>query len=250
MSSIISRPFGPSACRIVSRQQANAASATVTIDRDRAARFGIQPALIDATIYDAIGQREVTQFFTQLNSYHVVLEVDPALQTDPRLFDKLYLTSPTTGQQVPLSYFVRVDMTKTGYLVINHQSQFPSVTVSFNLAGGASLGDADFLAWIISVYLLTGTAVTPLYGKLSDIHGRRPILSLALGVFLVGSVICALCSPLPDFIRFWRFDASKFATRGRKCHSFVPASLLGACSCRRTGVHFAGTCARPDSDHA
>jgi EmrB/QacA subfamily drug resistance transporter len=57
---------------------------------------------------------------------------------------------------------------------------------------GASLGDADFLAWIISVYLLTGTAVTPLYGKLSDIHGRRPIMSLALGVFLVGSVICAL----------------------------------------------------------
>jgi HAE1 family hydrophobic/amphiphilic exporter-1 len=127
---------------VTSDQQANAASATVTIDRDRAARFGIQPALIDATIYDAIGQREVTQFFTQINSYHVVLEVDPALQTDPRLFDKLYLTSPTTGQQVPLSYFVRVDMTKTGYLVINHQSQFPSVTVSFNLAGGASLGDA------------------------------------------------------------------------------------------------------------
>lgn len=57
---------------------------------------------------------------------------------------------------------------------------------------GASLGDADFMAWIVSVYLLTGTAVTPLYGKLSDIHGRRPIMSVALGVFLVGSVICAL----------------------------------------------------------
>jgi HAE1 family hydrophobic/amphiphilic exporter-1 len=112
------------------------------IDRDRAARFGIQPALIDATIYDAIGQRDVAQYFTQLNSYHVVLEVGPALQTDPRLFDKLYLTSPTTGQQVPLSYFVHVDMTKTGYLVINHQSQFPSVTVSFNLAAGVALGDA------------------------------------------------------------------------------------------------------------
>ena len=57
---------------------------------------------------------------------------------------------------------------------------------------GASLGDADFMAWIVSAYLLTGTAVTPLYGKLSDIHGRRPVLSLALGVFLIGSVICAL----------------------------------------------------------
>jgi len=65
---------------------------------------------------------------------------------------------------------------------------------------GASLGDADFLAWIISVYLLTGTAVTPLYGKLSDIHGRRPIMSLALGVFLVGSVICALAPTMPVII--------------------------------------------------
>ena len=71
-----------------------------------------------------------------------MLEVDPALQTDPRLFDKLYLTSPTTGQQVPVSTFVRVDMTKTAYLAINHQSQFPSVTVSFNLAAGVALGDA------------------------------------------------------------------------------------------------------------
>ncbi len=127
---------------VTSDQQADAATATLTIDRDRAARFGIQPTLIDATIYDAIGQREVAQYFTQLNSYHVVLEVDPALQTDPRIFDKLYLTSPITGQQVPISTFVRLDMTKTAYLAINHQSQFPSVTVSFNLAGGASLGDA------------------------------------------------------------------------------------------------------------
>ena len=77
-----------------------------------------------------------------LSDLHVVLEVDPALQGDPRLFDKLYLTSPVTTKQVPVSYFLRVDMTKTAYLVINHQSQFPSVTVSFNLAGGAALGDA------------------------------------------------------------------------------------------------------------
>ena len=110
---------------ITSDQQANAATATLTIDRDRAARFGIQPTLIDATIYDAIGQRQVAQYFTQLNSYHVVLEIDPALQTDPRLFDKLYITSPLIGgRQVPLSTFVHLDMTKTAYLAINHQSQF------------------------------------------------------------------------------------------------------------------------------
>jgi EmrB/QacA subfamily drug resistance transporter len=65
---------------------------------------------------------------------------------------------------------------------------------------GTSLGDADFIAWIVSVYLLTGTAVTPLYGKLSDIHGRRPVLSLALGVFLTGSVICALAPSMPVII--------------------------------------------------
>jgi hydrophobic/amphiphilic exporter-1 (mainly G- bacteria), HAE1 family len=127
---------------VTSDQQANAGTATLTIDRDRAARFGIQPPLIDATIYDAIGQRQMTQYFTQLNSYHVILAVDPALQVDPRLFDKLYLTSPLTRQQVPVSTFVRLDMTKTAYLAINHQSQFPSVTVSFNLAGSAALGDA------------------------------------------------------------------------------------------------------------
>jgi hydrophobic/amphiphilic exporter-1 (mainly G- bacteria), HAE1 family len=132
----------PQLADVTSDQQANAATATLTIDRDRAARFGIQPTLINATIYDAIGQNDVTQYFTQLNSYHVVLEVDPALQTDPRLLDKLYLTSPITLQQVPISTFVRLDMTKTAYLAINHQSQFPSVTISFNLAGGAALGDA------------------------------------------------------------------------------------------------------------
>ena len=65
---------------------------------------------------------------------------------------------------------------------------------------GASLGDADFLSWIISVYLLTGTAVTPLYGKLSDIHGRRPAVTLALAVFTIGSIICALAPSMPVII--------------------------------------------------
>jgi hydrophobic/amphiphilic exporter-1 (mainly G- bacteria), HAE1 family len=126
---------------VISDQQANAATATLTIDRDQASRFGIQPSAIDATIYDAIGNSEVAQYFTQLNSYHVILEVDPALQTDPRLLDKLYITSPLTTKQVPVSTLMHLDMTKTAYLAINHQSSFPSVTVSFNLAGNAALGD-------------------------------------------------------------------------------------------------------------
>lgn len=127
---------------VVSDQQNNAATATLTIDRARASSFGISPATIDATIYDAIGQRQVAQFFTQINSYRVILEVTPVLQQDPSLFNKLYLTSPVTGQQVPLSTFVKIDTTKTGYLSISHQGQFPAVTISFNLAPGVALGDA------------------------------------------------------------------------------------------------------------
>jgi HAE1 family hydrophobic/amphiphilic exporter-1 len=122
--------------------QNSAATATLTIDRDRASSMGISPALIDATIYDAVGQRQVAQYYTQINSYHVVLEVTPALQEDPALFSKIYLTSPVTGTQVPLSTFVKIDSNKTAYLSISHQGQFPAVTISFNLAQGAALGDA------------------------------------------------------------------------------------------------------------
>jgi HAE1 family hydrophobic/amphiphilic exporter-1 len=132
----------PQLTDVASDQQNQAAAAVITIDRARASSFGISPSLIDATIYDAIGQRQVAQFFTQINSYRVIMEVTPQLQKDPSLFDKLYLTSPLTGQQVPLSTFVKVDTTKTSYLSISHQSQFPAVTISFNLAKGVSLGEA------------------------------------------------------------------------------------------------------------
>ncbi len=132
----------PQLTDLATDQQSNAATATLTIDRDRASSFGISPALIESTLYDAIGQRQIAQYFTQINSYHVVMEVTPALQADPVLLDKLYLTSPTTGNRVPLSTFVRVDRSKTNYLLISHQSQFPAVTLSFNLAPGVSLGEA------------------------------------------------------------------------------------------------------------
>jgi len=132
----------PELTDLASDQQNAAAAATLTIDRARASSFGISPALIDATLYDAIGQRQVAQYFTQTNSYHVILEVTPKLQEDPALFDKLYITSPLTGQQVPLSAFVEIDTSKTAYLLISHQGQFPAVTISFNLAPGVALGDA------------------------------------------------------------------------------------------------------------
>jgi HAE1 family hydrophobic/amphiphilic exporter-1/multidrug efflux pump len=127
---------------VASDQQTNAPIISITIDRDTAARFGIQPQLIDDTLYDAIGQRQVTQYFTQLSQYHVVMEIDPALQSDPAILDKIYVKSPLDGQMVPLSAFAKIASNQTTYLSINHQGQFPSVTLSFNLAPGAALGEA------------------------------------------------------------------------------------------------------------
>jgi HAE1 family hydrophobic/amphiphilic exporter-1/multidrug efflux pump len=125
-----------------SDQQTSSGMLSLTIDRDQAARFGIQPAAIDQALYDAFGQRQAAQFFTQANSYHVILEVTPALQSDPASLEKLYLKSALTGQMVPLSAMTKYDTRQVTYLSINHQGQFPAVTLSFNLAPGAALGDA------------------------------------------------------------------------------------------------------------
>jgi len=127
---------------VASDQQTNGSMLSLTIDRDAAARFGIQPAQIDATLYDAFGQRQAAQYFTQLNSYHVILEITPELQGDPNTLNKLYIKSPLTGQQVPISTFTHFDTQHVSLLSVNHQSQFPAVTLSFNLAPGAALGDA------------------------------------------------------------------------------------------------------------
>jgi multidrug efflux pump subunit AcrB len=132
----------PSLRDVASDQQNRSTRLSLVIDRDQAARFGIQPQLIDNTLYDAFGQRQVTQYFTQLASYHVVLEVTPELQMEPDTLRKLYLKAPLTGQMVPLSAFTHFDTEHTSYLSINHQGQFPAVTISFNLAPGVALGDA------------------------------------------------------------------------------------------------------------
>ena len=128
-----------------SDQQSNASSATLTIDRDAAGRFGISPADIDAAIYSQVGQRQVAQYYTQLNAYRVVLEGPPEMQGSPELFNSIFLNSPRTGKPVPLSMLVKVDMSKTRSVSINHQSQLPAATLSFNLAPGVSLGDATKL---------------------------------------------------------------------------------------------------------
>ena len=129
-----------------SDQQSNAASVTLSIDRDAAGRFGINPSDIDAAIYNSVGQRQVAQYFTQLNNYHVVLEAPPELQSSPEaLFSSIYINSPRTGKPVPLSMLVRVDTSRLRSSVINHQSQLPATTISFNIAPGVSLGEATQL---------------------------------------------------------------------------------------------------------
>jgi HAE1 family hydrophobic/amphiphilic exporter-1 len=127
---------------VTSDQQSSAASVDLTIDRDAAGRFGISPSDIDAAIYNQIGQREVAQYFTQLNAYHVVVEAPPGLQATPDLFNSVYLVSPRTTKPVPLSLLVKVDTTQIHSLQVSHQGQFPSATLSFNLTPGVSLGAA------------------------------------------------------------------------------------------------------------
>jgi len=125
---------------VASDQQERGMQASLTIDRDTASRLGILPQTIDDTLYDAFGQRQVSTIFTQLNQYHVVLEVNPAFQTNPDALKNIYVHS-STGQQVPLSAFTQYTQEMTP-IAVNHQGQFPVVTLSFNLAQGVSLGQA------------------------------------------------------------------------------------------------------------
>jgi multidrug efflux pump len=113
---------------------------SVTIDRSTASRLGITPQLIDDTLYNAFGQRQVSTMFTQLNQYRVVLAVKPEFQQSPDSLQTIYLRG-VGGGQVPLTAIVKVSET-TGPLLISRQGQFPAVTVSFNLAPGVSLGEA------------------------------------------------------------------------------------------------------------
>ncbi len=125
----------------VASDQANAGPLLdIAVNRDAASRYGILPAAIDNTLGDAFGQRIVSTMFTSLNQYHVVLEVQPQFQTGPSALDKLYVNSPS-GQQVPIRALVD-NVTKVAPIIVNHQGQFPSVTLSFNLQPGISIGDA------------------------------------------------------------------------------------------------------------
>ena len=125
---------------VASDQLVGGLQVSVVIDRDTASRLGIQPQAIDDTLYDAFGQRQVSTIFTQLNQYHVILEVAPRFQDNPEALKAIYVKS-ANGTQVPLSAFTHY-VTGSAPLSVNHQGQFPAVTVSFNLAPGVALGHA------------------------------------------------------------------------------------------------------------
>jgi hydrophobe/amphiphile efflux-1 (HAE1) family protein len=125
---------------VASDQQIASPHIAIEIDRDAASRMGISPSLIDETLYDAFGQRQVTTIYTSTSQYKVILEVQPEYQEDPTALSKIYIAGPG-GTQVPLSAFAHLS-SKVEPLSVNHQGQFPAVTLSFNLAPGIALGQA------------------------------------------------------------------------------------------------------------
>jgi multidrug efflux pump len=130
----------PGLADVSSDQQNNGLQASLVYDRLTAARLGITPQMIDDTLSDAFGQRQVSTMFTQLNQYHVVMEVEPKFWQSPEGLKQIYVRA-ANGGVVPLSAFTHYEAT-TAPLAVNHQGQFPSVTLSFNLAPGVALSDA------------------------------------------------------------------------------------------------------------
>ena len=202
---------------MASDQQSSGLLARVVIDRDTASRLGITPQMIDDALYDAYGQRQISIMFTQLNQYRLVLEVKPELRGGARDLSSIYIKPLTTGV-TPLSTFTRVEETTTP-LVISHQDQFPVVTVSFNLAPGASLGEAvEAIATARDEVGLPKSIATGFQGTAAAFQAslsNTPILILAAAghrVYRAGGLIRELYSPHHDSFN------SSFGRRG--CRSW------------------------------
>ena len=180
---------------VATDQQTQGTTLTMTIDRDTASRYGIQPQLIDDTLYDAFGQRQVTQYFTQLNSYHVILEILPEMQGKLDTLDKLYIKSPLTGAEVPLSVFCKWTTIPVRPLSIAHQGQFPAITISFNLAENVALGQAtDAIQKAVYDLGTPGTLASSFQGTAQAFQqslGTVPLLILAalVVVYLILGVL-------------------------------------------------------------
>ncbi len=180
---------------VATDQQTEGTTLQLTINRDTAARYGIQPQLIDDTLYDAFGQRQVAQYFTQTNSYHVILEIAPDMQGQIDTLNKLYIKSPLTGDEVPLSVFCNWTNEPVRPLAIAHQGQFPSVTISFNLGEGTALGQAtDAVLHMMAGMGAPATLATSFQGTAQAFQqslGTVPMLILAalVVVYLILGVL-------------------------------------------------------------
>jgi multidrug efflux pump len=180
---------------VASDQQNDGLQARVVLDRTTASRLGITPQMVDDALYDAFGQRQISTMFTQLNQYRVVLEAAPSFRRDPESLRQVYLQSPSAGAgPIPLSAVAHVEST-TAPLSITHQGQFPVVTFSFNLAPGASLGEAvtavDRLAKDMSLPASVQTGFQGTAQAFQAALANEPLLILAaiITVYLVLGVL-------------------------------------------------------------
>jgi multidrug efflux pump len=176
----------PGLADVNSDQQNRGLQALLSYDRVTASRMGITTQNIDATLYDAFGQRQVSTMYRQQNQYHVVMEVNPRYWQSPEGLKNIYVRSPAGGE-VPLSAFTRYEPA-VAPLSVNHSGQFPSVTLSFNLAEGVALGDA--------VKIING--IEQSIGMPSTIHGsfsgtaQAYQQSLANEGFLIATALAAV----------------------------------------------------------
>jgi HAE1 family hydrophobic/amphiphilic exporter-1 len=182
---------------------ANAPQLKVTINRDQASRFGISAQLIDDTLYDAYGQRQVTQYYTQLNTSPVILEIMPELQRDLTSLDRIYVKSPITGGVVPLTALVDIDSNTVGPLTVTHQGQFPAVTLAFNLQSGIALGQAvDAITGAARDIGMPGTIIGTFQGNaqaFQDSLSSTPVLigaALIVVYLILGILYESLIHPL------------------------------------------------------
>ena len=173
----------------------------VVVDRDTASRLGVSLGAIDNTLYDAFGQRQVSTIYTEYNQHHVVLEADPVLQLEPTSLNKIYVRS-ANGQQVPLSSLARFEPSNTS-LSVNHQSQFPVVTISFSLAPGVALGQATDIIHNATTELHLPSSVQGSFQGTAQLFqsslSNMPILAAAalLAVYIVlGMLYESLVHPL------------------------------------------------------
>jgi hydrophobe/amphiphile efflux-1 (HAE1) family protein len=223
----------PQLTSVATDQQMSGLTATLTIDHDTAGRFGIRSQQIDDTLYDAFGERLVVQYFTQASTYYIVMAVPQEHAGDPAMLERIYIRG-SNGQVVPLSAVARWITAPVQPLAINHQSQFPAVTVSFNLAPGVALGDAVNAIQQAELRLglpatLTGTFQGAAQAFQSSLASQPYLIAAALiSVYIVLGVLyesyilpLTILSTLPSagvgallLLELYRYDLSVIAIIG------------------------------------